>query len=786
VIAAVLVEAHGLLGSVVVQLRDGETVVATASLKASDKGNAEAMVILRTPVRSADLRWVLPQGVRLSVGGGITCEAAELWEYKPGVHDLMLVCRVGGARLAGPDGTDGSGLTADDAREIWDSYRRLGCIARRREDQELPPTPESIGSNAVVDLFRRWANTVRVIQRHQLRGYAVEGGKSVLWIDPYVYGLSRAARADALNGIRDAIAAKAPRGGLSNRWCLFPEPKRYRPNEESIWKESVYADWRLFADRCVTWTPVLPALDVQLQRHFNNATPGDWGAKRSYSPEVVSGYRYAKGLNAGATEEFYRSCRLYEPPVEIESAVTVMEAGAEVVKVTLTGRLHHHHALAPGSIARDITTWDRATIQAEALDYRTEENAIREYLLHAADNTLQCERTGPGNAAAASDILDGSDIPWGACMPHLCLVQLPPAPFTDGNDTTETSDTAMTHEVMSQIELWIRVLSEGFVDGQTTLEYGCQTGIDAVYDFRFENLCFQAAGSQWLPTLASTPTTRLKAAEVRPDRPMGFGPLPTVRPSAETHNLFARALNLLTRVRVMLPFRFEARTLRDTATRSVSSVITAAGAPSLCPGGTSGFVFLGDPGDAAAVTEVFPWDVAGYAAGLVSGGFGVSGSSYICDGDNFVLGVQREDQEYRWKLVDPDAQYAMPETWRSMVETDGEFLATVITQVERVLPVSDGVDPTACNGVFYWNNGVVNMEYRTTVQTTTECLVLPTSGRAHAPKVGETLFIGASGTPICNELLASTADNSVSITPVPTDALILRIPLVDAGKEQAP
>lgn len=784
VIAAIYVRTERLVGDTSVVLLDGTTPVAVVPLSPGKDGSAAGIAVLATPSRSGALRWSIGAPTRWDTGGTMRVEVAEIWDYRPGLHDLMLVLRLGGARVAGLDGTDGSGLAADDAREIWAAYAAYGCIPQRRADQYLGGSLDSIGRNAVFDLFRRWANMVRVVPRQQLLAYAVENGKSVLWFKPHVSGLSGSAKADSFVGIRDAIATTATANGYTNRWCVFPEFKRYHPSATSIWKTDVYGDYFLFSDRCGLWTPILPQLDAQLQRHFNLGS--GYSAKRSYAPEIMPGYRYAKNLNhSGLSQQFYRSCRLYEAPLEVEKAETVLESGEEVVKVTLTGRLHHHHSLAPAAISRDVSTWVRADLTAEAADYRTEENAIREAILNANDNTYQCEKTGPGNAAANSDILTGLDIPFGACLPHFCFVQLPSAPVADGNDRQDATDTPLTHELMSQHELWIRVLSEGAVDGETTVDYGCQTGIEAVFDFKFSNLCFKAFGSASFLTLGSAPTERLPADEIRADKPVGYGPLPTLRPTAEVHNLFARALNKLTRYRVMLPFQFEVRTLRDSATRTASGVTKADGSATTCPGGTDGFVFSGDPGDVSAVTEIFGWgSAAAPAYSQLSGAFAITGSAYLCSGSAFVTGVVREEQEYRWSLVDPDAQYAMPETWRDMVLTTGEMLAQITTTIGRVLPDASGSGPgTTCNGVFYWTVGGVHVAYNTDAVTTTECRLMPVAGRVHCPALGSVQFIGASGSPICDGLAASSVTSTRNLAPIQTDALILSIGLTGPAPE---
>lgn len=778
VAAAFFASATQLARETVIELRQGDVVIGTVTLTPA---SPDAIVVLESAA-TGSLQAVLPEGTRfVSSTGAITIEVAELWGYKPQNHDLMLVCRLGGARGASIDGTDGSGLSEVDARGIWESYAANGCIVRRRDDQYLPGSLEQINANAVFDLFRRWSlDAVRIMPRQRLLGYAVEAGKSVLWIDPFANGLSRDARADAMAGIRDAIAAKAPKKGWSNRWCFFSEFFRYKDSSSSVWKPPVLADWAALSDRCVHWTATYPPIDKQLQRHFNFSTTED--AKRSYAPEVAPGYRYALNLNGSAGEGHYRSCRIYEPPIEIESAETVIEGGREIVKVTLTGRLHHHHSMAPASIARTTTTWDRAALTAEAADYRTAENAMREYLLNQEDNSYQCEKTGPGNAAANSPILLEPGTPWGACYPQMFFVKLMPEPWSDGNDSSDANDTVMTHEQMSHAELWLRVLSEGFVDGQTSIQYGCATGVNAVFDFRWETLCYQATGMPWIGTMPSKVTRDLRQAEIRPDRPAGYGPLPTTITTSEIWNQYARILNRLHDVRVMLPFSLETRTFRDNATKAVSGIEDSDGNAVTCPGTTfgPGFIYRGDAGDVKATTEVAGWAPASAAYSQVVAAFAEDGSGHFACG--WQVGVQREETEYRFSLVDPDAKWAMPESWRDQLATDGQFLAiSELTQAPTTFPAIGGPSPTTCNGSVRWTAGGQDVEWIVDQPIETTCAIYPAAGKLSVPALGRVTMIGANGTPICSELEASQPSRLWNLLPVVSDAIILRIPLGQSG-----
>lgn len=769
--SAFLVRTTGLQTSTRVQLRQGTTVVGEAIVTPA---LPDAICILPTAIAGA-VQVVLPDGTRFAPSTGrMSIEMAELWEYLPLTHDLMTVLRLGGARESDAQGTDGSGLTEDNARALWRGYAANGCIVRTRSDGELPGSEDAIGTNAVYDLARRWGQMVRTIPHHNLVGYSVENGDSVLWLDPISTSAVGGRAPDLLEGITGQIREKALPSGWSNRWCLVMESVRYQNFGSSIWAESELADYVAFSDRCVHWTPIIPAIPTQLQRHFNGSS--SFPAKRSYAPEVASGYRYVTGLNATATEEHYRSCQIYEPPTEIRSATTVRVDGRNLVKVVLKGRIHHHHSLAPAEIGRDVSGWDSAALTTEALDYRTKENAIREYLMQRDDPTRQCEQTGPGNAAANSDILLGTDVPWGACIPRLHLVQLPGDPYEDGNDDPDEDDTVLTHEEMAQIELWARVASEGCVDGQATSTYGCEVGIDFVFDFRYEALCFQATGRPWVTTLPTTTTKGVKPNQVRADGPQGFGPLPTCLPTAEGFNQLARIFNAMHSYRVSLPWKFEVNFLSGEVTRSVSDVFTASGAPKTCPGDYNpGFVWTGNAGN-PSVAEVGGWIEAGTASSSFQSGFGEASGSYVCDGTNFTVASVRNDQDYRFTFVDPDAIYAVPSSWRDQLNTAGRLLATLTTTVTRVRAAVGSPTPSTCNGNTIWIATGGGVEWVADSTEETSCDFWPATGRISAPPLGVVTLPGGNGTPICNGIVSTSFK---VLNPIPTDAIIFRVPIID-------
>lgn len=706
-------------------------------------------------------------------GGPVSYELAETLAYRPQIHDLFTVLRIAGARLDDGQGTDGSGLTEEAAADLWGSYAALGCIPRTRGEQFLQGSMATINRNAVFDAARRYSGVVRCIPRANITGYAVQEGKSIVWIQPQARGSSLV---DLLAGITGAIRHEAPPGGFTNEWVGFFQFKGYNPSGSSLWKPDAYSDFFALSDRCVFYSS---NQSLTLKTHFNAADPDL--ANLFLAPEVASGYRYAtsqalgnNSLNRNAGEPMFRSCRLYEPPVEIESAVL---DGAEV-RLTFTGRLHHHHALAPSSIERDVSTWDIGDLTAEATDYRTDENALREYLYHVANGSHQCTAAPDvGNAAFGSGVYTIGDSPFGSCYPHLWLVKLIPSPYEDGNDSQQPDDVPVRADDLAVMEAYVRVMSEGCVDGTTSAAYGCATGVQSVFDFTFENLCFQAFGRTSFTTLPTLLTDAIGPEEVREDGPLGYGPLPTVRLAAETFNQFAEAINLMRRFRVMLPMRMEATQYRDAGpTRDAVGARYADGSVVDCTVLTSnGFAWSGDGGTQAASTFITGPNVQTSAAGTLTVAF-TENLPASCNGPFLTVGTTGVEEAYTYTPTDPAARYALPEAWRDMIDVEGstEMLAEV-QDVRRVTTSTVGAG-TGCVGTD-WDTGAGLLTITVDDVTTTECRTVPAVGRAIAePLGGVSLYSAVAGGNQCDATYTEGATTK-TITPIPIDCLILSVPL---------
>lgn len=767
--ACAIVRLTGTIQTATVRFLSGGRIVGSANVSGP---NGAALAMFTEGAESVEVSVSSVSGASVTV----SYEIAETFAYRPGVHDLWTLLRLAGANSASD--IDGSGRSIANANDIWAAYRDQGVIPKLGGDNELPPMEDrQIDTNAVFDKFRRLSRVVRCLHPSQVAGYAVENGNSILYVRPRYQSIVGNAECDILAGIRDAIAAEAEPGGYTNEWCAFPRFAAYHPSPTSDWDQTAYAEYWSTSDRCAFYAS--PFSNVELRRHFNANFPD--AVNKFLAPEAATGYRYAKSLNSTATEKFYRSCRLYEPPLKITSAETVTIDGEEQVKITFDGRFHHHDSLAPASIDRDIGTWDLTALLAEEQDYRTDENGIRAYLAWKDDTSRNCERTGPGNAAAGSSVQLLPDNPYGTCFPHLWMVQLLPKPYEDNNERQDRHDTPIRHDVMLQAETYIRAMCEGFVDGQTSKDYGCAVGVMAVFDYTFPNLCFDAFGGTSITTMPTVETDALDADEVRTDSPIGYGPLPTVRLSAEQWNQFARAVNKLTRVRVALPYQLQILPYDETNDpKYVAATAAFDGSATDCSGaGLGGWRAQFGGGGITPTTTTGVWidTVTMSASNQVNfaSGFTCSGGG---SGPLFLVENTVHEDEYRFSLVDPDAENALPSAWRDMLNTNAEMVWSRTYSEQRIEhTVVAYADGTLCEDEQGWEvSGGFAWRLDPYGPNETSCEILPATGRLQIPEIGTAVLYGSKNGP-------SNCTTPIIITdvyePVVSDALILRVPFED-------
>jgi hypothetical protein len=626
VCASMYAGAIGLSGSTRVTLyRDG-VALGVAELTADADGNAETLVTFNRPVAGGTITAVLTDAAAF-VGDTreLLVEITELQAYKPSLIDCYLLLRVGGVDFEAK--VDGSGEDCTFAAEISKHYFRDGVIRSLGGHIALPGSLDVINTNAVFDAARRLSQVVRIMPRLNFRGIAVQGGKTILWFDRWARGMSHDTPIDLFGGIAPApkpIASgrlvwgrrykvaqgaityqkrgytagqiftavqdepkftgrgvvyeadgvyDAPPAGWSNRWLMGLRLCQYNPNEASLWKPEVFADYYPLHNRCLFGDPAA-AYDPATRAHISfGEIPSSLGKFAMVTPEAPDSYNYVPTLGAaeagftnanqlacteGDTDcearrkNFYTSCRMFEPWPEAES----VELDGDEIKVTLPF-FHHDPARDGGDFSRDHTTWDLAALRAEP--YRTWRNALREYQLWASTGLNSSLKTGDeaGNSLVRSEMLD---LPYGAIFPSFHWVKLVPEPYEDGNDDPDEADTPLVHDPYPHLDLVLRAACEGYVDGRLTTEVACNFDAETdLYSFTWENLNFAADGGRGIPVLPTKATELIEAADTRPDQPEFFGPMPNVVVSAETAAGVARRLNLLTTFRVLLPLKLQYR-----------------------------------------------------------------------------------------------------------------------------------------------------------------------------------------------------------------------------------
>lgn len=834
VMAGGFVKLTGFAGSATIELLESGDVVKTIHAEADADGNYSEIFMLEAPgtPNPLSIRWG-SDAQFTSSAGTLVIEVTELMEYKPELYDLYLCLRLGSCNTNLIGGMDGSGLFEESSNLISDNYFANGCITNINDAPGPAGVITEINTNAVFDSARRWSKAVRILPRHNLIGYEVNSdGKSVCYfrregpggqdlfdgIGPgreqvltggieadkrYVvrsgvvtYRSTNYSTDQVFTGVYpttefqgdgtvfeyDGIYHTAPREGLTNEWLMGQQFKVYNTNDASIFKPEAYSDFWFLSERCHLDANVNS--DLRWQFAF--------GESLIYHPESPTGWRYAAGSNRFICSEGdtdceerrlnrFKSCRIYEPEPEIESATVLIEGGEEVIKLTFTGRFHAHED-APASIDRDISTWDITALNSES--YRTTENGIREYLSWS-NYGKDCTPGGAlntgqqGNAAYNANIwgLLGADNPFGSCFPTFYFVKLFPKPYEDGNDSQNSHDTPLMADWWIQADLYLRAMCEGYVDQSTSVSLGCETLISALFDYTFESMCFEAFGGRWMNTLATTETDYLSRLELREDAPQGFGQLPNTLLSSEIYNQFASALNLLTRVRVMLPMQFQTRYIEGTLETPVTAQAPD-GTVLNCTssGGAVAGWWTGVPPD-APVTVVGPW--TDDTSLLVGQGAGIATDS--CDGTSWKVQTSRTTGEWRWNLADADSIYAIPEAWRDMVVENGRSLAvhTSITSEVRVAVADDIGDSELCQFLpGQWFDGTNYYKFnRREVASSVSCEVMSASGSFTGPSLGvNDLPIGRAPDDTSCAIGTQTDEDLVPI--LGNDTAFIEVPLV--------
>ncbi len=762
VIAACWITIDGVEGNAVtLDFIEGTTVYESRTIELVN-GLGEAIHIFKNARRAN------PFGIKVrnpisraaSVDGHVKVEVAQLLDYKPLYSDAYALLRLAGANTPSP--LDGSGTSEDQCRRIFSEFAISGTAQNYHGQSVLDAPTSAVNTNGVFDSARRLSKMVRLIPRRQFVGYEVANSKSILYFRRYSFGLDEETIVDLFEGIapnvdggENGIVTIAPKQGWSNEWLMAAEFKAYSDGESSIWRPEAYADLFALNNRCLFYSPEV-ATDFFLNQHLAFGQSTDTGNLIAEAPSSFN-YFPLNSLNQitcpspdAVCEEwrrnFFKSCRIYEPWPELESATVQTEDGIEIVKITFKTRLRN--TFSTTTIPRDVGTWDAATIAAEP--FRCDENALREYLLNQFNGVNDCTAGGvppsvgttptgqPGNAAANSNVQGIHDI-HGACFPDFAFVKLIPQPYADMNDVQDDHDSPLIFDHEVQKEIYLRAICESFVDAETTEVQNCLAEFSGVYNFTYENLCLQAFGVPWMP---------LMGVVDRADKPRGFAPFPNTKLRAERFNQFSKALNLLDRVPLFLPMNLECRTRIDGATGKSVSPEWPIGATCGLPSSSSNRCLVKVEDLEMAEGSWSAWSNCGATIDASS----VSGllENACGTGGQFELGQTSNVVETRQTLVESDYIHALPPTISDMVETAAiGFMAEVFTQENYFLrsEVTVSTEADLCGATRFFTNGL-GYKMNNVGSSLTLCKIL--EGGVHDanlafPPRGDTSYQGDAG-----------------------------------------
>jgi len=574
---------------------------------------------------------------------------------------------------------DGHGYITGYDRDAEQTWRRYGVALAPRASSGFPGPGNAINQTGIWEAIRRASHWLRWIDRSLFIGYAVENGKSILWFSRYL--TVSGVQVDMWVDLLDQITHDAPEKGWSNRWvldvCLIPGD-----TDTTSWKPSAFGDIFAMPDRCATCAYGYPPPGLE---HANLSTRGQ---ESNTVIEQPPGYRYIplvefsditqEWLNDGNLNDadspdapnFYRSCRIYEPPVEVES----VELDGEEVKVTLVGRLHHAET-APASIVRDISQWVLQDILDEG--YRTAENGLRLYLLWQAGSGWP--EADPGDHALT--VGSESEAPKAAIIPRFLFTRLIPVPYDDSNDDQDPHDTPLWHDTWQQLDFYIRAICEGFLDPDSVENAPICTSDGTTkgqgpHCLRYEKLAKVAASRVHLPGVSFS------------DRDNYFrltAPSPNLYARAEVYQAYDTALNLLHYVPVWLPWRVKILYVRETGTLVVpdTSVVKCNAAPDQSPW-TEFTYWTGAPPALTDSKTVWDWEeVDAELLASLPVGRSIKLEPY---GADWLITHTLNHLSIKIEPPNNEAWNAVPETIRSYVQATAEtWLCADIIQISPAI-----------------------------------------------------------------------------------------------------
>lgn len=705
--------------------------------------------------RMASVYVELDEATTLDAGESILIMATELQACKPEWYDRYVVTRKAGARLVG-DGVhiDGVGTEEEDSREIWEAYNAEGIILNPADEPNISE-PTSVNENAVYDAARRMYQTVRIMNRFQFVDYEVEGGDSILYFRPNPrtdeYSMENPEdlgdpSIDLFTGMTvqrvppDAEDENAIQG-KNSRWVMGVWLKPYAPpppseeDPKNILDRTLYGDHFPDINRCYVDDRVSAADTDDFNRHTNRGAdlgtnlfgqaPSGWNYAKTFDDKYVNHTYLKTGLTDADRINFAKSCRVYEPPIEIRSIETVWRGNEEIRKVRLMGRLRNTSGEtggAPDTISTSgwLTTntgtpggatspngWDFNAIRDEP--FACEERNLRLYLFERWQKKHDVSGVKPGDGAQSWDGYTryGDSARQPAIIPHFHFVKLLPQVKVDQDDLEDAGDALFLSDEPLQAEWMLRCMVEGAVAGEGTLDCDDATKARA-YDWTWRNLCNELFGIPSVGSFAMTETADLAAGDVRTDGPEGFGPLPNTYASAEVFNRLVDIVNALTRYRVMLPWGANYAESYNTSRKVLDKEAydhtcqDMGGVPNdVCS--VSGYFVTQDPGTPCSVGSY------GVEQELTTAAyqFSFTTAQIQCGAlSSYGVDTARRTSQISFEFIDSHIYYnAIPESWRGMVTPVSAFVGAFFKDSYYkgwYTATYTGVSFPACSGGYFY------------------------------------------------------------------------------------
>lgn len=591
----------------------------------------------------------------------------------------------------------------------------------------------------------------------------------------------------------EGIRSVAPPGGWTNEWVMFLQTFMYSDSESSFFKYEGYGDHFALNNGChFQSTPgSYPGEFYQMFQQSVTGSVSNAEAPTGFNFAATHASGQAVFQNAGANADYARGCRMHKRPARIKSAISYTQTNenvpSEFVEITIDGRIDHlddapatvpWYLDGPGyptSINDYLDDTGYEFEESPAYRPRSAENAIMEYLRRGSE---PCHRRRGDYAWNGGLELAGSGLAsnvHGACVPRFFFTRLARIPWVDtpDNDTVEPDyDTHRFAEWMSENEIWIRVMCEAFLDGQTTVDYACASGVATGFTYTHTNLCIEAFGNRWASAIDP---------DLRPDNMMGLGPMPMTYHWSETFNQFAQRVNLLTRIPIVLPFLFEGRRTDYAGTGQTGTVTDGSDDCSVNSGLIVGTVAM----PTLAVTNTGSWEeISGVTAFA-----GYGWKSADCDGDDFLVQGDRTDWEFRVRPSSTAYEEALPDHIKTLLNTGSAGVIGIehrLSYSYDLVPVYTEPESSACDQgetevrLYGFPNAVPGYRLDQVEVVNTSVCTLKTAGSLSASPVGSS-SAGAewSGLGSCGWGGAYAEHGFTPITDSAT--AFVEVPLVDMG-----